>query len=63
VRLSERIDLFGSFLKQVAGRNGHEVNRAISVGLTWSLRGPKPVSLVSNSRERAIARCICQKGL
>jgi hypothetical protein len=63
VSISDRVDLFASFVKQVAGRNGHEVNRAVSIGLTWSMRGPRPIQLAGNTQKRAVARCICQKGL
>ena len=39
--LMDSLAVYGAFSKQVAGRNGHEVSRAISVGLTWSFRTKK----------------------
>ena len=35
------MSVYGAVSKQVAGRNGHEVYRAISVGMTWSFRTKK----------------------
>lgn len=34
VTLRDGLDLYGAFMKQVAGRNGHEINRALSVGIS-----------------------------
>ncbi len=34
--MSESFDVFGSFARLVAGRNGHALNRSITVGATWS---------------------------
>ena len=39
--LTDSIAVYGAFSKQVAGRNGHEVSRAISLGMTWSFRTKK----------------------
>ena len=39
--LTDSMSVYGAFSKQVAGRNGHEVYRAISVGMTWSFRTKK----------------------
>jgi hypothetical protein len=34
--ISDSLDVFGSFSKLVAGRNGHALNRGITVGASWS---------------------------
>lgn len=39
--LTDSLGVYGAFSKQVAGRNGHEVSRAISLGMTWSFRTKK----------------------
>ncbi len=73
--ISDSLDVFGSFARQVAGRNGHELNRGITVGASWgfSFRKRKPVDDVAASvtsrkpegasarREGSLIRCICQK--
>ena len=39
--LTDSVAVFGSLSTQVAGRNGHQMNRGISLGLTWSFRTKK----------------------
>ena len=72
--LTDRLDLFGAFLTQVAGRNGHKTNRAVSGGLTWSLRrpnrgagsggaAPAPADPADDAAPaKSLVRCLCQKG-
>ena len=62
IELTDSVGLFGSFLKQVAGRNGHQINRAVSLGLTWSFRRSSE-PLIRDSRQRPLARCGCQKAV
>jgi hypothetical protein len=38
VAITESVDLFGAFMKQVTGRNTHEISRAISVGMSWAFK-------------------------
>lgn len=73
--LNDSVDLFGSFIHQVSGRNGHVLNRGITFGASWSFsRRPKSSSAVSGAgapaseyarltakREGSLGRCICQK--
>jgi len=61
--LSESVDVFGSFSKNAAGRNGHALNRAITVGVSWGFkRKPKePDPGVASRQEGSLIRCICQK--
>jgi hypothetical protein len=73
--INDSIDVFGSFARQVTGRNGHQMNRGMSVGVSWgfslrkrkvsddvatSTRTPAPDAL-SARREGSLVRCICQK--
>ena len=72
--VTERLDLFGAFLTQVAGRNGHKINRAVSAGMTWSLRRanrgpgsaggpPAPTPGADDAAPaKSLVRCLCQKG-
>ena len=72
--LTERLDLFGSFVTQVAGRNGHKLNRNISLGVTWNLRRanrsagsggarPAPTQAADDAAPaKSLVRCLCQKG-
>lgn len=71
--VTDGFDVFGSFTRQVAGRNGHALNRGITVGASWgfSLRKQKPPAdlagaaraqgTVASKREGSLIRCICQK--
>ena len=74
--ISDSFDVFGSFTRQVAGRNGHKLNRGISVGASWSFSGRSSSKAHSASvsgapgsqyarltgkREMSLGRCICQK--
>ena len=70
VSLTDSLDLFGSFVKAVAVRNGHAVNRGITVGLSWTVK-PKRVDVepqrpaqdeAVGHTTRALVRCTCQKG-
>jgi hypothetical protein len=42
--ISDAVDVFGSFSKLVAGRNGHALNRGITVGMSWSFSRKRNVS-------------------
>jgi hypothetical protein len=69
------VDMFASFSRQVAGRNGHALNRGVTVGASWSFsRGSKGDAVTAGGgapssqyaklvakREGSLGRCICQK--
>ncbi len=73
--INDSFDLFGSFTRQIAGRNGHALNRGITVGASWSFSGrlntrastrgaAKRTSEdepLTTRREGSLGRCICQK--
>ncbi len=62
-RLTDRLDLFGSFAKQVAGRNGHQIKHAVSIGVTWNFsRHDESWAAADRAVENVVARCVCQKG-
>jgi hypothetical protein len=73
--LNDSFDLFGSFLREVAGRNGHVLNRGITVGASWSFSRKSKGDVITAGagapsgeyarmtakREGSLGRCICQK--
>jgi len=74
--LTDSFDLFGSFLRAAAGRNGHVLNRGVTLGASWSFNGrakgnasaaaggapsSKEYARMSTKREGSLGRCICQK--
>jgi hypothetical protein len=73
--INDSLDVFGSFSKMVAGRNGHALDRGITVGLSWGFRRKTtPAETASaaapssdapdaetEKREGTLLRCICQK--
>lgn len=74
--ISDSFDIFGSFSHQVAGRNGHMLDRGITIGASWgfSLRSKKgevvapgagapagEYAKAMGKREGTLGRCICQK--
>jgi hypothetical protein len=73
--ISDSVDLFGSYVRQVSGRNGHALDNGITVGASFgfTLRKPRPpAELTANRaqldapatarRQGSLVRCICQKG-
>ena len=66
--LSSRLELYGSITTTIAGRNGHSVDHAVSVGLSTTFskagqsaaRGPAPSD--PSSSNKTLAKCLCQKG-
>lgn len=38
VSITDAVDVFASFMKQQAGRNTHDVSRAVSIGMSWALK-------------------------
>jgi len=69
--LMPSVDLFGSVIHTVTGRNMHELEYGASFGVSWSLvRGNQGVrsSQVPTAQDRtqrrirSLIRCVCQKG-
>jgi hypothetical protein len=68
--LTDSVDVFGSFMQTVTGRNEHALNRGITVGASWSFTRNSRTSdtitanvpdTVTAKREGSLVRCICQK--
>jgi hypothetical protein len=73
--VTDGFDVFGSFARQVTGRNGHALDYGITIGASWGFslgrsrpeveaaaRSPRPVKGATARKEGSLLRCICQKG-
>ena len=59
--LSEKVDLYGSLIHTAAARNGHAIDRGISLGLSWSFSTNRANDRAIASSERSLAKCLCGK--
>ena len=59
--LTERIDVFGSMIRTVAARNGHLVDRGLSMGLSWSFTARRGRDSAITRAEQSLAKCVCAK--
>lgn len=61
--LTRRIDLFGSVMRTLAGRNAHALSRGITVGLSWGFGGEIKSLSLGDAPEPpdGLPRCLCQK--
>jgi len=62
VSVSRSFDVFGSYMTTLAGRNGHALKRAITVGVAWSFGQGMGLSMAPSESTRPMVRCLCQKG-
>ena len=69
--LSPSVDVFGSVIRTVAGRNVHALQHSVTIGVSWSFaRGSgreraTRSELAQNRRQaqtRTLVKCLCQKG-
>jgi hypothetical protein len=61
VSVTRSLDVFGSYVKTLAGRNGHALERAITIGASWSFgRG---IDLLGGPArtDQSMVKCLCQK--
>ena len=59
--LSEKFDLFGSLIHTAAARNGHAIDRGISLGLSWTFSTSRANDRAIASADRTLAKCLCGK--
>ena len=74
--VKDSFDIFASFSREVAGRNGHVLNRGVTLGASWSFskKGKGDVvaagtgapsseyaRMTAAKRATTLGRCICQK--
>lgn len=60
--LGNSLDVFGSALRTVSQRNGHELRRGVTVGLNWSFTTPFAKDRALSMAENSLGRCLCEKG-
>jgi hypothetical protein len=73
--LKDSVDVFASFSREITGRNGHVLNRGVSLGVSWSFSRRSKGDVITAGagapageyarmnakREGSLGRCICQK--
>jgi hypothetical protein len=73
--VKDSLDVFGSFSREIVGRNGHVLNRGVTLGASWSFSRRSKGDVItagtgapageyarmSARREGSLGRCICQK--
>jgi hypothetical protein len=72
--ITDSFDVFGSFSRLALGRNGHALNRGITVGASWSFSRKRTAAdtitasaaagapqRIAAKREGSLVRCVCQK--
>jgi hypothetical protein len=73
--VTDSVDVFASFSRLVAGRNGHALNSGVTLGASWSFSGQSKRDAVAAGagapssqyaemiarRQGSLGRCICQK--
>jgi hypothetical protein len=59
--VSERVDLYGSLIHTVTARNGHAIDRGISLGLSWSFSTGRANDRALASAAHSLAKCLCGK--
>ena len=58
--LSDKVDVYASMIRTVAARNGHLVDRGLSLGMSWSFSTRRGARAISRA-EQSLARCVCAK--
>jgi len=59
--LTESLDLSGSLMHTVAQRNGHVLDRGITIGISWSFMTPRAKKSAATVAD-SLVRCVCEKG-
>src|SRR5262249_6272006 len=64
VQLTPRTSLVASYATTLVGRNGHALDRGLSLGASWSFgKSFKTLETIGADEARqGLPRCICQKG-
>jgi hypothetical protein len=71
ISVTKSVDVFGSFMRTIAGRNGHALARGLTVGASWSFGKSSLSSLaayddeaeaqIASRTKESLIRCLCQK--
>jgi len=60
--LTDKIDLFGSVMRTVSQRNGHVMDRGVTIGLSWGFTTRIAAERARTLAERRLIKCVCEKG-
>ena len=58
--LSQSVDLYGSWTRAVTQRNGHLLDRGLTVGFSWSFSTRQGSGIVRTA-QKSLIRCVCEK--
>ena len=61
VSLTKSVDVFGAYTKSLAGRNTHALDRAITIGASWSFGRTLRGLMMAGNTEESLIKCLCQK--
>ncbi len=61
VSLTDSLELSGSLATTVTGRNGHALHHALALGVTWSFQRVGDSQTITQRKERALVKCLCEK--
>jgi hypothetical protein len=61
VSVSENVDVFGSWTRTVAQRNGHIVDRGLALGMSWSFKTGRIKDPLITRAQRSLVKCLCEK--
>ena len=59
--LTEKIDVFASMVRTVAGRNGHLIDHGLNMGMTWSFTAHRRQDSAITRAQQSLAKCVCLK--
>jgi hypothetical protein len=60
--LTDKVDIFGSMIHTVAARNGHMIDRGVTVGMSWGFSTRRAnTRAIASTGDRSLAKCACQK--
>ncbi|MGQ0736232.1 MAG: hypothetical protein ACT4QD_21585 [Acidobacteriota bacterium] len=61
VSITDTMDVFGSWTRTVAQRNGHVVDRGLSLGVSWGFKTGRVKDPFMTRAQRSLVKCLCQK--
>ena len=59
--LTQTVDVYGSWMKTVTQRNGHLLDRGLTVGVSWSYSTRRGPGSIAGGKEQSLVRCLCEK--
>jgi hypothetical protein len=60
--LTPTVDVYSSWLRTVTQRNGHLLDRGVTIGMSWSFSTRRAVGRgIASLEEKSLTRCVCEK--